>query len=62
MVRFFGAPTIEEDILKVRDFRDTNYNTQMAHAEELLDFKSKHDLAFEKQAREHKRSYKRQDK
>ena len=57
MVRYFGTPTMEEDVLKVRDFRDTNYNTQMAHAEELLDFKSKHDLAFEKMAKEHKRSY-----
>jgi hypothetical protein len=57
MVRFFRAPTMEEEVLKVRDFRDTNYNSQMEHAEELLDFKSKHDLAFEKMAREHKRSY-----
>ena len=54
MVRFFGAPTIEEDILKVRDFRDSNFNSQMAHAEELLDFKSKHDLAFEKMIKTHK--------
>lgn len=57
MVRFFGTPSLEEDVLKVRDFRDTNFNHQMEHAEELLDFKSKHDLAFEKIAREHKRSY-----
>lgn len=57
MVRYFGTPSMEEDILKVRDFRDTNFNHQMEHAEDLLDFKSKHDLAFEKMAREHKRSY-----
>lgn len=54
MVRFFGSPTTEEEILQVKDFRDSNFNSQMEHAENLLDFKSKHELAFEKMIKTHK--------
>ena len=52
-MRFFGTPT-NEDVLKIRDFRDTGFNQAMAHADELLHFESKSDKAYALSLKKHK--------